>query len=52
MIYGTPARIADAAARWRDEGVDELLIPDYVLPTGNARLDTYGALAEALARLA
>jgi alkanesulfonate monooxygenase SsuD/methylene tetrahydromethanopterin reductase-like flavin-dependent oxidoreductase (luciferase family) len=52
MIYGTPARIADAAARWRDEGVDELLIPDYVLPTGNALLDTYGALAEALAPLA
>jgi alkanesulfonate monooxygenase SsuD/methylene tetrahydromethanopterin reductase-like flavin-dependent oxidoreductase (luciferase family) len=52
MIYGTPARIADAAARWRDEGVDELLIPDYALPTGNARLDAYDALAEALAPLA
>ena len=52
MIYGTPARIADAAARWRDEGVDELLIPDYALPAGNARLDAYSALAEALAPLA
>jgi hypothetical protein len=27
MIYGTPVMIADAAARWRDEGVDELLVP-------------------------
>jgi alkanesulfonate monooxygenase SsuD/methylene tetrahydromethanopterin reductase-like flavin-dependent oxidoreductase (luciferase family) len=52
MIYGTPERIADQAARWRDEGVDEMIIPDYLLPHGRARLDTYDALAEALAPLA
>jgi alkanesulfonate monooxygenase SsuD/methylene tetrahydromethanopterin reductase-like flavin-dependent oxidoreductase (luciferase family) len=52
MIYGTPTKIADAAAQWRDEGVDELLIPDYTLPTGTARLDAYEALAEAFSPLA
>jgi alkanesulfonate monooxygenase SsuD/methylene tetrahydromethanopterin reductase-like flavin-dependent oxidoreductase (luciferase family) len=52
MIYGTPARIADQAARWRDEGVDEVIIPDFLMPAGGARLDAYDALAEALAPLA
>jgi alkanesulfonate monooxygenase SsuD/methylene tetrahydromethanopterin reductase-like flavin-dependent oxidoreductase (luciferase family) len=52
MIYGTPDRIADQVARWLDEGVDEVIIPDYLLPHGSARLDAYDALAEALAPLA
>jgi alkanesulfonate monooxygenase SsuD/methylene tetrahydromethanopterin reductase-like flavin-dependent oxidoreductase (luciferase family) len=52
MIYGTPERIADQAAQWRDEGVDEVIIPDYLMPRGSARLDAYDALAEALAPLA
>ena len=52
MIYGTPERIADQAARWRDVGVDEVIIPDYLLPHGRARLDACDALAGALAPLA
>jgi alkanesulfonate monooxygenase SsuD/methylene tetrahydromethanopterin reductase-like flavin-dependent oxidoreductase (luciferase family) len=51
MIYGSPARIAGQAAQWRDEGVDEVIFPDYLMPRGDARLDIYRALAEALAPL-
>jgi alkanesulfonate monooxygenase SsuD/methylene tetrahydromethanopterin reductase-like flavin-dependent oxidoreductase (luciferase family) len=52
LIYGTPARIADAVAQWRDEGVDEVIIPDRAMPAGNRRRDAYDALAEAFAPLA
>jgi len=50
-IYGTPARIAEAAAVWRDEGVDEVIVPDFGLAKGSQRLESYRALAEALAPL-
>jgi hypothetical protein len=50
-VYGTPARIAEAAAVWRDEGVDEVIVPDFGLAKGSQRLDAYRALAEALAPL-
>ncbi|MHA0287581.1 LLM class flavin-dependent oxidoreductase [Mycobacterium sp. C3-094] len=52
VVYGPPARIAEAAATWRDEGVDEVIVPDFAMPRGEARLDTYRALAEAFAPLA
>jgi alkanesulfonate monooxygenase SsuD/methylene tetrahydromethanopterin reductase-like flavin-dependent oxidoreductase (luciferase family) len=51
VVYGTPDRIADAAAVWRDEGVDELIIPDRAMPVERRR-DTFDALAEAFAPLA
>lgn len=50
-IYGPPARIAEAAAVWRDEGVDEVIVPDFGMAKGSARLDTYRALAEAFSPL-
>jgi alkanesulfonate monooxygenase SsuD/methylene tetrahydromethanopterin reductase-like flavin-dependent oxidoreductase (luciferase family) len=50
-VYGTPARIAEAAALWRDEGVDEVIVPDFGLAKGSERLDAYRALAEAFAPL-
>jgi alkanesulfonate monooxygenase SsuD/methylene tetrahydromethanopterin reductase-like flavin-dependent oxidoreductase (luciferase family) len=52
VIYGTPARIADAVALWRDEGVDEVIIPDRAMATGNRRREAYDALAEAFSPLA
>lgn len=51
VLHGSPARIAEEVARWRDEGVDEVIIPDRGLATGRQRLDRYDALAEALAPL-
>lgn len=51
LVWGPPARIAEAVATWRDEGVDEVIVPDFAMPRGAARLDTYRALAEAFAPL-
>jgi alkanesulfonate monooxygenase SsuD/methylene tetrahydromethanopterin reductase-like flavin-dependent oxidoreductase (luciferase family) len=50
-VYGTPARIADAVAVWRDEGVDEVIVPDFGLPKGPERLDALRALADAFTPL-
>jgi len=36
---------------WRDEGVDEVIVPDFGLAKGSQRLESYRALAEALAPL-
>jgi alkanesulfonate monooxygenase SsuD/methylene tetrahydromethanopterin reductase-like flavin-dependent oxidoreductase (luciferase family) len=51
VVYGPPERIAEAAATWRDEGVDEVIVPDFGMPRGPGRLDTYRALAEAFTPL-
>ena len=50
VIFGSPSRIADAVAVWRDEGVDEVIFPDRAMPPDQRR-DGYDALAEALAPL-
>ena len=52
VVHGSAARIADEMARWRDEGVDEIIIPDRAMPGGQQRLDAYDALAAALGPLA
>ncbi|MCV7420976.1 LLM class flavin-dependent oxidoreductase [Mycobacterium yunnanensis] len=52
VVYGPAERIAEAAATWRDEGVDEVIVPDFGMPRGPQRLDSYRALAEAFAPLA
>lgn len=51
VVYGPPERIAEAVGTWRSEGVDEVIVPDFAMPRGPARLDTYRALAEAFAPL-
>jgi len=51
-VYGPASRIAEAVATWRDEGVDELIVPDFGMPRGPGRLDAYRALAEVLKPLA
>ncbi len=52
VIYGSPARIADAVATWRDEGVDEVIFSDRSMREPTRRRDIYDALAEVLAPLA
>jgi len=51
MIHGTPAQIADQVSAWRDEGVDEVIFPDYLMPRGAERMDAYDEIAEAVAPL-
>ena len=51
VVYGPAARIAEAAAVWRDEGVDEVIVPDFGMSGGAQRLNAYRALAEAFAPL-
>ncbi|QUR67823.1 LLM class flavin-dependent oxidoreductase [Mycobacterium spongiae] len=51
VLYGSPARIAEEVAVWRDEGVDEVIFPDRAMATDRRR-DAFDALAEALAPLA
>lgn len=46
-VGGSPARIAEMAAAWRDVGVDELIVPDFTLGRGAQRTDTLDGLLEA-----
>lgn len=50
-IAGTPAQVADAAARYREVGVHELIVPDFVLGSGTQKLDALDALLEAVTPL-
>jgi alkanesulfonate monooxygenase SsuD/methylene tetrahydromethanopterin reductase-like flavin-dependent oxidoreductase (luciferase family) len=46
---GTPAGFARIVAGWRDAGVDEVIVPDFVLGRGAQKLDAYDALLDAVA---
>ena len=48
-IVGTPAEITEIVARYRDAGVDELIVPDFTLGTGQRRLDTLDRFREEVA---
>jgi alkanesulfonate monooxygenase SsuD/methylene tetrahydromethanopterin reductase-like flavin-dependent oxidoreductase (luciferase family) len=50
-LAGTAEQIAEAASRYAEVGVDELIVPDFVLGRGNRRLDALDALAEQFAPL-
>jgi probable F420-dependent oxidoreductase len=47
-VAGTPAHFAERVAAWRDVGVDEVIVPDFVLGTGAQRADALDALLEAV----
>lgn len=47
-VGGTVDQLADLVAGWRDAGVDEAIIPDFVLGRGAQKLDAYDAIAAAL----
>ena len=48
-IVGTPAEITEIVGRYRDAGVDELIVPDFTLGTGQRRLDTLDRFNEEIA---
>jgi F420-dependent oxidoreductase-like protein len=48
-VVGTPARIAETVAAWRDAGVDEVIVPDFTLGSGARRVDAMDALIEEVA---
>lgn len=48
-IVGTPAEITEIVGRYRDAGVDELIVPDFTLGTGQRRLDTLDRFREEVA---
>ena len=39
-IIGTPAEVVETVAAYRDAGVDELIVPDFSLGTGQRKIDT------------
>lgn len=47
---GSPALFAELVHRWRDVGVDEVIVPDWNMGTGTRRLEILDAMAEAVAR--
>ena len=48
-VAGTPTQIAEVVAAWREAGVDELIVPDFTLGHGPARLEALDQLIEHLA---
>jgi alkanesulfonate monooxygenase SsuD/methylene tetrahydromethanopterin reductase-like flavin-dependent oxidoreductase (luciferase family) len=48
-VAGTPERIAESVAAWRDVGVDELIVPDFTLGTGSRRADALDTIIEHVA---
>ncbi len=47
-IGGTVERVAEVVAGWRDAGVEDVIIPDFVLGRGTKKLDAMDALIEHL----
>ena len=40
-IVGTPAEVTDVIGAYRDAGVDEFIVPDFTLASGQRKLDTF-----------
>jgi alkanesulfonate monooxygenase SsuD/methylene tetrahydromethanopterin reductase-like flavin-dependent oxidoreductase (luciferase family) len=47
-VAGPPEQITDAVGRWHDAGVDELIVPDFALRRGSAKLDELDRLLAAM----
>jgi F420-dependent oxidoreductase-like protein len=50
MIAGTPARVRDIVAGYVEAGVDELIVPDPTLGSGQAKLDALDRYLDEVAR--
>lgn len=50
-VSGTPSRFAEMVGRWREVGVNEVIVPDATLGRGARRLEALDALREAVAGL-
>jgi alkanesulfonate monooxygenase SsuD/methylene tetrahydromethanopterin reductase-like flavin-dependent oxidoreductase (luciferase family) len=48
-IGGPTERIVEAVGAWREAGVDEVIVPDFTLGTGNAKLERLDAVIETIA---
>ncbi len=48
-VAGTAAQVAEVVAGWRDAGVAEVIVPDFVLGRGHAKLDAMDELIEQVA---
>jgi alkanesulfonate monooxygenase SsuD/methylene tetrahydromethanopterin reductase-like flavin-dependent oxidoreductase (luciferase family) len=48
-IAGPISAVADAVAAWQEVGLDEVIVPDFALGTGTARLDRMDAIIEQVA---
>jgi F420-dependent oxidoreductase-like protein len=48
-IVGTPAEVVDVVGAYRDAGVDELIVPDFTLGTGERRTETLDRFREEVA---
>ena len=48
-VAGPVAAFADAVAAWQAIGLDEVIVPDFALGTGTARLDAMDAIIEQVA---
>jgi alkanesulfonate monooxygenase SsuD/methylene tetrahydromethanopterin reductase-like flavin-dependent oxidoreductase (luciferase family) len=50
-VAGPPDAFAEQVAAWSAAGVDEVIVPDFVLGTGEERADRLDALSDAVAPL-
>jgi F420-dependent oxidoreductase-like protein len=48
-VAGTAGHIAERVAGWRDVGVDEVIVPDFALGQGQAKLDALDTIIEHVA---
>lgn len=48
-VAGSPERLAEVVAGWRDAGVDEVIVPDFALGTGTRRIEAMDAIIEQVA---
>lgn len=48
-IIGTPAEVVETVAAYRDAGVDELIVPDFTLGSGQRKIDTLNLFIEEVA---
>lgn len=49
-VAGPVGAMVDAVAAWREVGVDEVVVPDWSLGSGTARLERMDAIIEAVSR--
>jgi F420-dependent oxidoreductase-like protein len=51
-VAGPPEHLAEVVAAWREVGLDELIVPDFLLGTGTAKLERMDAIIEQVAPIA
>jgi alkanesulfonate monooxygenase SsuD/methylene tetrahydromethanopterin reductase-like flavin-dependent oxidoreductase (luciferase family) len=49
VVAGPATHLADVVAEWQAVGVDEVIVPDFVLGTGSRRLDAMNEIIESVA---